>query len=534
MTNAGIPKKAHQPFKIWELLVLAGILGLAAYLRLANVEQSPGWYTDEGTQLEIARNFQEGRVEYFALNRSTLLVARLPLFPGLLALAGNVFGTDMLTLRSMTAWLGVVTVFLVYFVVRWTQSGRNTALSLLTALMLAIYPNAVLYSRFGFSYNLLCPLILLVVLGLYNYLETGSQRWLALGVIVIGIGSLSDLFMFNLLLPLSVTVFIKRWRDLLWCLPLTLLPFTFYALWMLTQDSQAFFFDLQYTLFRLGKLSLIEQIATIALNFINLLQRDYWLGLALAGMFLLQPARLLRLTLLLFLTPFVTLSRTVALWDLSYYYMIPLFPFIALGVASLIHYGTPRAFKILQDASRDILQGMSWQPSQPFFRWLRVRVTVWITVLMLFFLIALPLTMTVAGGIFDARRGYLTPINSLLLAPQDTQAAASFINENLRPNEVVVISPGIGWLVEGNAADFQMSIAYKGVDTQHLPGDIPQDRFSFNPDYEQAQFVVIDNLWRNWAVLNMPEVAVMVEEVETWPLEFEAGEIKIYRNPRQA
>lgn len=39
---------------------LALILALAAYLRLANNGTIPGWYTDEGTHLEIVRHLAQG------------------------------------------------------------------------------------------------------------------------------------------------------------------------------------------------------------------------------------------------------------------------------------------------------------------------------------------------------------------------------------------------------------------------------------------------------------------------------------------
>jgi hypothetical protein len=44
--------------------------------------------------------------------------------------------------------------------------------------------------------------------------------------------------------------------------------------------------------------------------------------------------------------------------------------------------------------------------------------------------------------------------------------------------------------------------------------------------------VIVDNLWQNWAVWNVPGATDVLREVETWPLAFEAGEIKVYENPR--
>ena len=77
----------------------------------------------------------------------------------------------MLTLRTVTACLGVITVAVLYVTARRTT--RDARLALLAALLLAIYPPAVLYSRFGFSYNLLAPLVLIAFVG---WTSTSSRR----------------------------------------------------------------------------------------------------------------------------------------------------------------------------------------------------------------------------------------------------------------------------------------------------------------------------------------------------------------------
>jgi hypothetical protein len=86
-----VPKAADR----WlEAGALCAILGLAAYLRLANLPDNPGWFTDEGTHLNIAQHLAQGEVRYFALNQSTLLAA------GLLRLGGE----PMMTLRAVEVW----------------------------------------------------------------------------------------------------------------------------------------------------------------------------------------------------------------------------------------------------------------------------------------------------------------------------------------------------------------------------------------------------------------------------------------------
>ncbi|MEM7798808.1 MAG: hypothetical protein AAF633_06445, partial [Chloroflexota bacterium] len=54
----------------------------------------------------------------------------------------------------------------------------------------------------------------------------------------------------------------------------------------------------------------------------------------------------------------------------------------------------------------------------------------------------------------------------------------------------------------------------------------------FDPRFEQAAYIIEDNLWRNWAYFHMPELEAKREAFTRWPLVYQAGEIVVYRNPR--
>ena len=247
----------------------------------------------------------------------------------------------METLRVLTGSLGVVTVAVLYGVVRHIQRGQDRWLPWLAALLLAIYPPAVLYSRFGFSYNLLAPLVLIVLLALWEYTSSRSKRWLAVASLSIGLGTLCDLWMFVMLVPFALIVLLRHWRDLVWCLPLALLPFGLYVIVMLIGAPAAFWFDARFVLSRLNQLPLDRQLATLAQNAAVLARQDAWMWLGLIGLAVLDRRRFRGIALALFLIPIVLLGRTTALFSLSFYYLIPLLPLVALGVASLIRYGMP-------------------------------------------------------------------------------------------------------------------------------------------------------------------------------------------------
>lgn len=493
----------------FELAAISIILLLAAYLRLTNLPGNPAWYTDEGTHLDIARHLLGGQTQYLAVHQSTLLFSRVPVFEALLAVTLHFTGVSMAALRWLTAALGIITVGVLFTVMR----RYNRWLALIAALMLAIYPPAILYSRFGFSYNLLTPLILITVLGVCEYAHSRSKRWLTIAAFSIGFGTMSDLWMFVMIVPLMMVVIVCGWRDVVWALPLACLPFGLYALAMLMTAPQAFMFDLRFVVSRLNQLPLAQQISTLTQNFTTLSAQDSWFALGVIGLFILPTPHLRWSSLLFFLLPIILLGRTTALFSLSYYYMIPLLPFVALGMASLIRYGAPIVFRVTRSLTgRETKSGS---------------VTLALAVVIL-----VPFAASTAWTIDQMNRRFKTDIGPFLIDPDDARQAAGYVNQHTQHGDLVIASPGVAWLIEANVADFQMSIAYHGHATPHLPADLPHDRFAFDPDYGHARFVVVDNLWHNWAVPNVSGVAEMLNQIATWPLRFKSGEITVYENPR--
>jgi 4-amino-4-deoxy-L-arabinose transferase-like glycosyltransferase len=487
------------PKKTLSHIGLLFTLVIAAYVRLLNLAQNPGWYTDEATHLLIAQQLTHGRFQYLAINQSTLLFARLPLFEGLLAGAGSLFGLNMLTLRVLTAVLTLLTTLLIYALCR--QISHDDWLPLLAALMYAIYPQAVVYGRFGFSYHLLTPFLLLAIGGLWDYWQTGKRHGLIVAALTIGLGTISDLWMLSLLPVLCLIVLHKRWRDLWWAVSLALLLFGVYTAVSLLTHPAAFLFDLQYSLFRANALPLADQLQTVTQNYTILLTQDVWLALGLLGLFLLHPLPLRRLLLLFWLLPLLIIGRTIALHDLSAYYLIPLQPLVALGLANLLRVG-----------------------------WPVVQQTVRITAVALF-LIAIPFLITWQHTWQQVGTQFNLSIDPFLTNAADAQKTAAFLIPRLSPDDTVIAAPTISWLLPAQTADFQLMVAATGQATPHLPADIPADRYVFDPRYSHARYAIIDNLWRNWGVPNIPTLDGITADIETWPLVFQTGSIAVYANP---
>ena len=524
---------------VLEGLLLAMIVAFAAYLRLANLRDNPGWYTDEATHLEIARHAAEGRTQYMAFNQTTLLVARMPVFPWLISRIMLLFdlrgAESILAARTLSALLNTLTVVLLYAVVRTAtrREPHGPALALVAAALFATSKAAIVFSRIAFSYNLMAALVLFMAWGLWLYLESSRRRWLALAACAIGVSIGSDLLALNLLVPFVIVALSRRPRDLLWGVPLALVPFGIYAAYYLLTVPDAFLYDLRFTLGRMGAGSFIMQIPNVLVNFVAFVMLlDFWLLPGVVGLFALRPPRFQRLSLLVCWLFIIALQRSIGLSYLSFYYFIPVLPLLVLGTAALIVRGAPVLTATVSDGLRAMFRSWRWWPQGRRWRWLEKRAVSIGTMLVVYMVAVHPFLFFSIVTSYEVTSELETEIDAVLLDPDDARAVAQVANDLTSPDDVLIVSPTMGWLLDAHVADFQMAVTVLGQKTEHLPGDIPANRYLFDARYTTANYVIVDNLWRNWAADNMEEVGAMMEDVETnWPVVFTAGEITLYRNP---
>jgi len=516
----------------WEMgLFGAIILLIAGYLRYVNLSWNPGWYSDEGTLAEIAKNLMYGKFQYLALNKSVLLAARLPLFPALMSVVFSITGPHIIIMRYVTAGLGVLTVGLLMIVVRDLLGKEGKYLALAAGLFLAIYPKAILYSRLAFSYNILAPLVVLIFWSSYKYLEKGNISNLFLASILIGFGIISDIMMFTMLPTILLVTLYKKWKDLYIPFLAALFPFFVYSLVMYILEPEAFLFDFRFTFFRLGSIPLIAQYPYIVFNYAALIFKDYWWAITITGFFMLREKKFKYLIFVLTFVPLFALGRTAALPGLGYYYLIPLFPLLAVGMAGFVTNGLPEVFNMLKNGSEKYLINLINQIKKvDLKRFVKPGVYI-LTSLLLFVIFFSPILMTGALGFFQSNTKIKSDIDPVLVDSVAAEEVINFVNTRVKSNDLVIASPALAWALDGNVADFQMALAYKGEETLHFPEDIPGDRFSFAVDFSEAAYVVVDPIWRNWAALNMDGVQRMVDEVNQWPLVLAIGDIEVFENP---
>ena len=511
-----------------EALGLLLVLAAAGYLRFTQLAENPGWYSDEGTIADIAQNMAEGKVQYLALGRSTLLAARLPLMPGLLSLLLSNSQNTLLTLRGMTASLGVLSTLLLYLLVRTSLGTAARATALLAGLLHAVYPFAVFYNRIGFSYNLLTPLLLIAAGGFWFYLDRGRRVGLAVAALAIGLGAVTDLMMISLTAPFVLVALVRRGRDVLWGVPLLALPFGAYAVAMLLRDAPAFLFDVQFTLGRLTVVPWWAQLPLLTLNLGALALSDPWWIPAVIGLLLLRPPRWRLLMLALLCLPLLVLGRSSGLAGLRRYSISPLFPLVALGMSNLLALGLPWILRFAQVTLQEALARVRWLSGSPRSDWLRRRLVALGSAGTVFLLGLTPLLISTVDLVNRVQRGF-HPENDWAYVPaRDGAAAAALVNQRSAPTDLVLASPAVAWMLDAQAADFQQALAFDGRPSVDFPPDIPRERFVFDAGFDRAAYVIVDRIWLEWGALHIEGVADMLEQLGSWHRIGQQGDLEIY------
>lgn len=515
-----------------EYLIVFLLLVFASYLRLTNLESNPGIYSDEGTQIEIAQNLVEGKTQYYSLNQSTLIIGRLPLFSFLLSLVFRLFGVGILQLRSFTAFLGIVTILFLYIALKSILRNQSKSIPLISVFLFSINPSAIVFHRLGFSYHLLSIFVLVVFWGLWQYWETGKNKYLILFSLCLGLGSLVDLSGFTFFPFAILMILIKNFRKIPLFISLSLLPFIIYSSIMLFTHQNAFLFDLQYIFTRTNN-NLGKQIVFLFINIYELINKDKWTLYGLLGFFLLKNKSFGLYSFFFFFISFVNSARHAPMTGLSYYYFIPFFSLIVVGVSGFFQFFFEKLRTILEEFFNQFINGCT----HFFLKNTNSKTVNYLERSLSAILLSIFIAPTLIFSLYQLNQ-YLknklpSPMDSYLVDYFDAHAAAEFVNGRVNSDDLVIASPAIAWMIKSNRADFQIPIIFDGNPSIHLPANIPADRFSYNSDYHSAKFVIVDNIWSDYAIHDNYFISKMYEDINNWPLVWSEGRVRVYFNEKR-
>jgi|WetSurMetagenome_2_1015567.scaffolds.fasta_scaffold02579_3 4-amino-4-deoxy-L-arabinose transferase-like glycosyltransferase len=178
--------------------VLILIFLLAGVLRFYNISNNPpGLYIDE---VSIGNNaysiLKTGKDEYgqsFPLFFRSFGDYKMPAYIYSVAFSMSIFGKNELAVRFPSALAGTLTIIVLYFLLKELLQlhidvlfrKKFKYLPILSALLIAISPWHIQFSRAGFEANVALFIFLLACLSIVSYLKKRETRYLVIGYILL-------------------------------------------------------------------------------------------------------------------------------------------------------------------------------------------------------------------------------------------------------------------------------------------------------------------------------------------------------------
>ncbi|MCY3835408.1 MAG: hypothetical protein OXF83_03090 [Anaerolineaceae bacterium] len=485
-------KRAAPLLAVCLLLLIAANSGLDRRLAV-------GIYADEGTQFAIARSLMASEIRYLAVKDSTLLFAKGPVFSLMLAIWWRISGTaganlDALFLaRSLVFLLHGLNLCLLYQIIR--RRSANVFLAGTAALLWALFPLARLLNPLAFSYHCATTLVLLSWLFWCHAQKNrcNEDRWRYLAAFSFGGALLTDLVIWTLLPGFLVAFGRVRLRKgaKLWAIMLS--PTLSFVLLQLGISAEATQMDLQALGTRISADAITVPWLILRTNLRNLILAAPWFPLCLLGVWVL-PRQLRAECFGFVVIPLLWVASTVPITGLAAYHLIPWLPWFALLAAALL-------VRMAMHTGRKQLTGS----------WFKVLLMAFVAGLWLF------------SGPDDSYA-------RVSVSPAEASAMVQFLQDRRKPEELVLASPALAWMLPGKAADFQMALAAEGKPSVHLPRDLPAERFAFDARFAAAQFAVMDDQLFRWALVRMPDLVGHIARIEAdWRLVFQTPSLKVYQ-----
>lgn len=511
---------------LFRVAMLAAIIALAAYLRFVNLSVNPGWYPDEGSDLNISYNLLQGNLQYFSVRGTLLVAARMPLYNLLLAFAIQQFGFDILTARMLTAAVGVLTVPLLYFALRRTL---GEILAFASAAVFALMPLAITYNRFAFSYNFQMLFVVLFLWASLELMATRREIWLFVMALTTALALVTNAVAISLIIGLIVIGWVYCRRALLWSIFVALTPSLIYFGVSYLWSPEAFIQDVNLTLYR-GSNTMLNQFAALVIGYTPVLEWNLWIPVGILGLFLIPNIRVRVLSLGIFFLTLFNILRVLYVAELGLHRIIGLFPLLALGAAVFWVRAISYALPIIASDFDIFLASVGWRDG--IASSLRRRIKALAVSLIAFVAIISPLAFYSFTSIVSVNSGFDANIDRVIARkPVDALAVIDFVNANADTNETVISSPQIGWAIRAKAVEMQQMLSAEGYPSDNYPIALADDRFAYDASIHNARFIIVDNMWREWARNSQPGMPQSLERIQVWPVAFQRGDFTVYRNP---
>jgi hypothetical protein len=500
-----LPPEKRRTLRIRSLAVgFALVTGLWAVLYLPHLRTSPSWYGDEILTLDIGKALSHGELA----NRAVFCTFNSPNYnyqPGFAWCVGwfsRMNQGDILGGRVLSTLIGGATALVGF----WFFSRKfGIATGLFFSFLLLGYSQAIVHYRWIYPQNVI-GLSLIGAAGLLLRPARASQDWKIGGFLALGAASHLLAFHATVVSGLCRLVRPKSWIPIGFP-PLLVFGGTFALLslrfpgWV-TEDFRA----------------LLEQYgryneengsgAKVLINVFYFFTQDTFHLLAAGGCLLVLSRRAYPLGILSLGMVFL-LTRNRQNLTLFYYQAMSVLPLLAATISVGYRHGCGfliRKWSLLRSHRHRL-------------RWL-------------FPGLALATALFQIPGVLHGRLPVrITPWVVSSIA--DYESAARWLNQNTKPEDLVITYWNLGWLLQAKNADILTAAAWAGYPAgDYFPTPPRHERFRYPADLRQAKFFAITELDTNWAFGQGHVLAFLKDSrVETWPLIYQAGPIKILANP---
>ncbi|BCY16522.1 hypothetical protein hrd7_03710 [Leptolinea sp. HRD-7] len=503
-----------------EKLIVAALLmmGLfaAIYFRFYNLRQSPGWYSDEGNPIDLAENWLQGKWENYGVDGAPYS-QRPPMFMYTISAAMRVFGVDILVSRAVSAVANLVCLLLIGWIT-WIVLGKNEGV--LTLWIAGIAPWIVMYGRFGLTYNLMAPFFLFSLISAYFYSRQESRRWLISSAIFSALAFSTDYLGIICGITAGLLILAKRPRDIgpfslifTGSVVMILLPVLFMNPGALTTDVLSIFTQ------RGSVQSSPFSLLSIIINYSELLRRESWILVGICGLFLISDTHLRNILLMAVGLTIVIVTRAYTPVGSGLHYLMHLFPIFALGLSVFIL----NAYKFIKQVVLTSIQ----EHTNRFPAATRLISTL-ISVMVIFSPIAWMFLSSFSMVAYNADYLFTGNDDLLLVKAQDASRVQEFISSHIAPNDRVIGSPALLWgFPSMNRADFLTALSFDGYQPTNYP-PVDSRRFKNAISLNNARYVILDPLAEEFAPKVLPGMQAWLDKIHTWPVVFEAGEIRVY------
>ena len=488
-------------------LVLAPLLVILlvwTFLYLPHLRTSPRWYGDETLTLMIGKSLASGQ----AADRSLIATFWHPSYPyqpGFAWLAGAmawIFGGDIFGARLLNTFIALAIALLIYF-------GGRAILGCLPAFFGALLflssDQAVIHFRWVYPHNAVALGFTITTLALLRSSRPPVDWTAGLGL---AIGALSH--------PLFVHGAAAAWacrikRPQTWLrliIPATIVLASTIGLSLVHYWPHLWVFQDMATLvefyrdFNRENASAWQAPRNIAVFY----SHDLFHFGSLVAIFLCCSRRLY---------PIAIFAGTVSILLLQNRQNLPVFYYQAIVLLPILVLAWAGGLRAISTWLRSILR-----------RTFAARAVLFIAMLIPIATTLLILPRSLRGNLVSRNDLWVTQDVS------EVQQAATWINEHIRPDELVICNQNIGWLLKCRTADLLQSTVWEKRTTFGFPTLVDASRFRYDADISRAKYLVLGDIDSRWTV-HQENVWPSLERIsqQKWPIVWSGKYYLVAENP---